>query len=70
MKRLPSGGYRDNTWLGAIDEVRHDPFVPSLRVVTETGTQAAACGRLVSTLPPTFSASLNPSPVLPVGPGE
>ena len=41
-----------------------------LRVVTDTGTQAAAFGRESSILPPAVSASRKPSPVLPVGPGE
>ncbi len=46
------------------------PWVPSLRVVTEVGTQAAACGMVPSTRPPTLSARRRPSPVLVSGEGE
>ena len=46
------------------------PLLPSLRSVIETGTQAAAFGSVSSMRPPAASASRNPSPVLPVGPGE
>ena len=46
------------------------PLLPSGRVVTEAGTQAAACGSVVSTWPPTASARRSPSPVLARGAGE
>src|SRR5437868_1148797 len=46
------------------------PRLPSLRCVIDTGTQAAAFGKVFSTRPPTASAIRNPSPVLPMGPGD
>ena len=46
------------------------PWPPSLRVMTETGTQAAAFGNVSSMRPPADSANRKPSPVLPIGPGE
>src|SRR5437660_1617915 len=46
------------------------PLLPSLRVVIDTGTQAAAFGNVSCTPPPALSARRRPSPVLPVGPGE
>jgi hypothetical protein len=45
------------------------PWLPSGRFVTEVGTQAAACGMVGSTRPPTLSARRRPSPVLAVGEG-
>ena len=63
--------HRDDARLGAVDEMRHHALaMPSLRVVIDTGTQAAAFGSVSSTWPPAVSASRKPSPVLPVGPGE
>ena len=70
VKRLPFGVTAITPGLARSMKWGMTPLEPSGRVVTEVGTQAAACGMVPSTRPPTASARRRPSPVLASGEGE
>ncbi|MNT20585.1 hypothetical protein D3C72_1558990 [compost metagenome] len=69
-KRLPLGVTAITPGLARSMKCGMTPLLPSGRVVTEAGTQAAACGMVPSTRPPTASARRRPSPVFVEGDGE